>query len=161
MTINIVENKLYVNIKKRSKPVKYLVVHCSATQNLLKYHWKDIDAIHRGQGWACIGYHFVICTDGTIERGRPIDAIGAHAKGFNDESIGICLIGGVDSKGKSVDNFTQAQKKSLGELLVTLKKTYPDATVLGHRDLGAKKDCPCFDVKPWWSEYYGKGESNT
>lgn len=146
--INIKENKLYINIKKRTKSTKYIVVHCSATQNLLKYTWKDIDAMHRAKGWACIGYHFVIRTDGTIERGRPIESIGAHAKGHNDESIGICLIGGIDSKGHSVDNFTQAQKDSLRELVGYLKDTYyPDAEVLGHRDLGAKKDCPCFDVR--------------
>ena len=90
----------------------------------------------------------MIRTDGTIERGRPLESIGAHAKGHNDESIGICLIGGIDSKGHSVDNFTQAQKDSLRELVGYLKDTYyPDAEVLGHRDLGAKKDCPCFDVR--------------
>ena len=156
---DIKPTKLFVSIKKRTQPTKYIVVHCSATNNLEKYNWKTIDQMHRQKGWIAIGYHYVIRTDGTIEEGRPTDTIGAHAQGFNDVSVGICLIGGVDSKGNAVDNFTKAQKDSLLKLCDWLKwEVYEGKPiVLGHRDLGAKKSCPCFDVVPWYTVYGSKG----
>lgn len=82
--------------------------------------------MHRGK-FICIGYHFVIKTDGTIQRGRDLDVVGAHVKGYNHNSVGICLIGGIDRKGRSVDNFTEAQKKSLRELITYLLSLYPNA----------------------------------
>lgn len=147
----IEEHKSFVSYKNR-ETTKYLVVHCAATQNVSSFTWKTIDQMHRQQGWLGIGYHFVIRTDGTIQRGRPLEAIGSHVKGYNNCSVGICLIGGVDSKGKSVDNFTEEQKESLKCLLDYLRGYYKDeVTVLGHRDFaGVNKDCPCFDVKGWY-----------
>lgn len=147
----IEEHKSFVSYKNR-EATKYLVVHCSATQNKPSFTWKTIDQMHRQQGWLGIGYHFVILTDGTIQRGRPLEALGSHVKGYNNCSIGICLIGGVDIKGKSVDNFTEEQKESLKCLLDYLRGYYKDeVVVLGHRDFaGVHKDCPCFDVKGWY-----------
>lgn len=147
----IEEHKSFVSYKSR-ETTKYLVVHCSATQNVPSFTWKTIDQMHRQQGWLGIGYHFVILTDGTIQRGRPLEAIGSHVKGYNNCSVGICLIGGVDAKGKSVDNFTEEQKESLKCLLDYLRGYYKDeVVVLGHRDFaGVHKDCPCFDVKGWY-----------
>lgn len=150
---NIKENKLYVSLKKRPE-TKHLVVHCSATQNLERLSWKDIDAMHRQQGWICIGYHYVIRTDGTIEQGRPLESVGSHVKGHNSDSVGICLIGGINREGASVDNFTVAQKNSLLTLLRWLRndvyRDVSDMEILGHRDFeGVHKDCPCFNVKEW------------
>lgn len=159
MTVNfkkpdIETHRTFVNYKDRTV-TNYIVVHCSATQNKSSYSWKTIDQMHRQQGWLGIGYHFVIKTDGTIETGRPLSAVGSHVKGHNNDSVGICLIGGVDSKGKSVDNFTEEQKHSLRTLIDYLRGVYKDEVlVLGHRDFeGVRKDCPCFDVKEW----YGRG----
>lgn len=148
---NIEEHKTFVSYKKRPN-TKFLVVHCSATQPKASFTWKTIDQMHRQRGWLGIGYHFVICTDGTIQRGRPLDVIGAHVEGHNSDSVGICLIGGVDTKGKSVDNFTNEQKDSLKALLDYLRWLYKDeVSVCGHRDFPAvHKDCPCFDVKNWY-----------
>ena len=146
LTPKIEYHKSFVSIRKR-KDTKYIVIHCAATQNKPEYDWKTIDQIHRQRGFLSIGYHFVIKTDGTIQNGRDIDAIGSHATGFNDVSLGVCLIGGIDRSGKSVDNFTPEQKKSLKELIVWLLSMYPDATLVGHRDLpNVAKDCPCFEV---------------
>lgn len=150
---HIVDHKSYINYRKR-RDTKFIVVHCAATQNKQVYDWKTIDQMHRQKGWTGIGYHYVIRTDGTIETGRPRESLGAHVSGYNDVSLGICLIGGVDSKGRSIDNFTKEQKDSLKALIDWLKSFYPDAEVLGHRDFpDVHKDCPCFDVKSW----YGKG----
>lgn len=115
----------------------------------------DADTIrkwHRDRGWRDIGYHHVIKRDGTLEIGRPPMAVGAHAKGFNQVSVGICLIGGIDVMGDPDANFTRAQYNRLEKLLRALKQAYPEAAVVGHRDLpGVNKACPSFDVKAWWA----------
>lgn len=136
-------------LKARPK-TNMIVVHCSATQPSKSIDWRTIDAMHRQRGWLVIGYHYVITTNGTIQEGRPVDSIGAHAVGHNSNSIGICLIGGINKSGKSVNNFTPEQFKALKELVDYLKTKYPSIkSVVGHRDLpNVKKDCPCFDVKP-------------
>ena len=124
-----------------------LIIHCSATAEGRDFTAADIDRWHRAQGWACIGYHFVIRIDGTVEPGRPIDKAGAHCSGHNAYSLGICYIGGLASDGKTPkDTRTPAQRLSLRILITTLRHIYPTATIHGHRDF-ANKACPCFDVR--------------
>lgn len=132
--------------------VKYIAVHCSATKANQDFHAEDIDRWHRAKGWAKIGYHGVIARDGTLEGGRLLDEPGAHVQGYNHESIGICMIGGLDAEGNPADNFTQAQYDTLIDTLNNLLIKFPKAEIKGHRDFpGVKKACPCFDVKTWWS----------
>ena len=93
-------------------------------------------------GWDGIGYHKVITRSGKVENGRPEYWIGAHVKGKNHISLGVCLIGR--------DNFTKNQFKSLEHVLKKWKKLYPNAKIVGHRDTGkTKKTCPNFDVISW------------
>lgn len=140
-------------LKLNPEDVRYLVVHCSATQAKSDIGAKEITRMHRERGFLTIGYHFVIRRNGTVESGRALDAIGAHAEGWNTRSLGICLVGGIDPNGKSEDNFTADQFASLAELLQKLRQDFPKASVLGHRDLpNVKKDCPCFDVRSWVKE---------
>ncbi len=135
------------------KLTEYIAVHASATQPKMDVGVKEIRQWHRAQGWTDIGYHYVIRRDGTLEVGRPEDVVGAHVSGFNNNSIGICLVGGVDSKLKAEDNFTSAQYAELAVLLRKLKAKYPKAIIQGHRDFPkVKKDCPCFDVRKWIAE---------
>ncbi len=128
------------------------MVHCSATRSSQDIGAAEIRKWHRNRGWFDIGYHFVIRRDGTVEAGRSIDRPGAHARGFNHISLGVCLVGGVAGDGKTAENnFTEAQFSSLKSLLRGLKASYPDAEVLGHRDLPhVYKACPSFDVREWW-----------
>lgn len=104
---------------------------------------------HLERGFSDIGYHFVIWRDGYIEEGRPISRIGAHAKGHNSDSIGICLVGGIDEEGKPDSNFTCKQYGALCTLVDELVND-PNLNinqVLGHRDLpGVKKACPSFNA---------------
>lgn len=147
-------------VSLKPEAIKYLVVHCSATQAKSDIGAKEIDRMHRAQGWQMIGYHFVIRRNGALETGRPTNMIGAHVQGYNSESLGICMVGGVDPTGKAEDNFTPAQYASLSYLLQDLSQQYPKATIQGHRDFpGVKKDCPCFDVRSWWKEP-AQGESD-
>lgn len=141
------------NTKKREQ-TDYIAIHCSATGNQ-NFGAADIDKWHRKQGWACIGYHYVIRRDGTVEEGRDETVVGAHVANFNSNSIGICMVGGVDADDhtKAVNNFTEAQFKSLKQLLVDLKVRYPQAKIQGHRDFpGVKKACPSFSCKDWLKE---------
>ena len=72
---------------------------------------------------------------------------GAHATGYNRHSIGICYEGGLVIRGRPCDTRTQEQKDTLYKLIKRLKEDYPEAKVMGHRDLpGVKKDCPCYEV---------------
>ena len=128
------------------RDIKKIIVHCSATKEGKAFNVADITRWHKQRGFATIGYHWVVLLDGTIQQGRAEMTMGAHCKGHNANSIGICYIGGLDENGKSKDTRTPEQKKSLLELLKRLKKDYPNATIHGHREF-ANKDCPCFDAK--------------
>lgn len=137
---------------KEIKSVDYLIVHCSATRENQDFDANDIRGWHLRRGWFDIGYHYVIKRDGTVEKGRPVTQPGAHARGFNHRSLGICLVGGVESDGKTAEaNYTHAQWDALEQLVIELKRFYPDAEVLGHRDMPrVNKECPSFDVREWW-----------
>lgn len=138
---------------KPIKSVDYLVVHCSATKEDQDIGVDEIRQWHLQRGWLDVGYHYVIRRDGTVETGRDVRVPGAHARGFNHVSLGICLAGGVESDGKTAEsNFTHAQWEALELLIRDLLAEYPDAEVLGHRDLpNVNKACPSFDVREWWA----------
>lgn len=135
-----------------ARQIKKLIVHCSATPEGRDVKVSDIKRWHvEDNGWSDIGYHWVIELDGSIRKGRPESSSGAHAKGHNKESIGICYIGGCDSDMKPKDTRTDAQKETLRCLLIDLLGRYPEAEIIGHRDVSSKS-CPSFDAK---AEYSG------
>ena len=131
------------------KKIKYIIVHCTATAEFKDFKAKDVDKWHKQRGWDCIGYHYLIDLDGTIEKGRQETKIGAHCKGFNDCSIGVCYVGGLASDNKTPkDTRTNTQKASLLKLIKQLKAKYQNAKVVGHKDMpNVYKACPCFDAK--------------
>lgn len=135
--------------------VDFLVVHCSATRPSQDIGVMEIRKWHRARGWFDIGYHYVIRRNGDVETGRDLDRPGAHARGFNERSLGICMVGGVteDSINIAEDNFTPEQYESLYILINQLLTLSPTAEVLGHRDLpNVYKACPSFDVRDWWRQ---------
>ena len=126
--------------------VKEIIIHCSATREKQQVSVDTIRDWHLAKGWNDIGYHFYIDLDGTINKGRDIDKIGAHCKGHNRNSIGICYCGGVETDGKTPkDTRTQEQKDSLLNVLKTLKAMYPEAVIYSHNEF-ANKACPSFDA---------------
>lgn len=130
-----------------------IIIHCSATKPDQDIGAADIDKWHKRNGWAGIGYHRVIRRDGTVEKGRHLDFAGAHARPWNYRSVGVCLVGGINAGGKAHNNFTAKQWKALRKLIKDLKTLYPDAEIIGHRDVpGVKKACPSFDVSQWLKE---------
>lgn len=128
------------------RTITLIIVHCSANRAGSALRMADIDSYHRSLGWIGCGYHYVIPTDGTIEPGRPDEMVGAHCKNHNRHSIGVCYIGGLSKDGKPADTRTDAQRIALRNLLEQLRRRYPDALIVGHRDLDPQKVCPCFDV---------------
>jgi N-acetyl-anhydromuramyl-L-alanine amidase AmpD len=146
----------------RRKSTRYIVLHVSAIRPHQTSSADQIDAWHKARGWNGIGYHYIIRRNGAVELGRPDDTIGAHVAGFNSTTLGICFEGGLDAFGKPKDTRTPEQNKAAIKLIKKLVKKYPDAKVLGHRDLSPDRDgdgiiephehlkaCPCFDAIPW------------
>jgi len=129
------------------RKINKIIVHCSATREGENIPVETIRKWHvEGRGWSDIGYHFYIDLEGEIFKGRDIAKIGAHCKGQNRNSIGLCYCGGVESDGKTPkDTRTDDQKDSLLAVLRTLKAMYPEATIHSHRDY-ARKACPSFDA---------------
>jgi len=138
------------------REIKLIVLHCSDS---LFGDVALIDLWHRERGFDGIGYHYVIengypdaeshrlkrpCfeRDGRLSTGRPLAEVGAHVKGRNEGSIGICLIGR--------DQFTAAQFGTLAKLMADLRGSWPEAELLGHYEAQlpgeARKSCPNLDM---------------
>lgn len=128
------------------RKINEIIVHCAATPEGKNFKAADIDRWHRERKMKCIGYHYVVDLDGTVEPGRPESEIGAHCLGHNQYSIGVCYVGGLAAHGKTPkDTRTAAQKEALLALLKKLRAKYPNASIHGHRDFAAKA-CPSFDA---------------
>jgi N-acetylmuramoyl-L-alanine amidase len=134
--------------------IDLIVIHCADTPPTMDVGVEEIRRWHtdpppKGNGWADIGYHWVIRRNGVIEFGRPAEKIGAHVAGHNATSIGVCMVGGKGKDGKPENNYTAEQWDSLEAIVNFLRAAYPRARVCGHRDLDHGKACPCFDVAKW------------
>ena len=127
--------------------ITLIVIHCSAVKPDQQSSAAQIDSWHRQRGFHLgIGYHYVIRRDGTLEMGRPEYMVGAHCKNHNQHSIGVCYEGGLDIRGNPADTRTEAQKRTMRQLVDELHQRYPKAIVVGHHNLNPLKACPCFDV---------------
>jgi N-acetylmuramoyl-L-alanine amidase len=126
-----------------------IVVHCTATPEGRAVSVADITRWHRERGWATIGYHHVIGLKGEHWETLPEARIGNHARGANANGIGVVYVGGLDRLAKNAkDTRTPEQKLTLRRVLADLKKRYPNAEIIGHRDVpGTRKACPSFDAK--------------
>lgn len=140
-----------VNIKKTYLPYDYsqlsnrlktdmIVIHHTGNPTDDDLSAAEINASHQAQGWTCIGYHYVIRKDGTIEEGRPHWTIGAHAYGDNDHTIGIHVCGNFE-----IGEPTPAQIESLAMFLANVCYDYglpiDKDHVVAHRDLMATACC--------------------
>lgn len=129
------------------RTITLIILHCSATREGQSFGFEDCRRDHiRHRGFRDIGYHYYITRDGTVHRGRPLELVGAHCRNHNRYSIGICYEGGLDAEGRAKDTRTEAQKVSLSALVGELKERFPQALVVGHRELDPGKECPCFEV---------------
>lgn len=142
------------------RKIDLIVIHCSATRADRSLTPDDLETQHRRRGFNGTGYHYYIRKDGTVHITRPIERIGAHVKGWNTSSVGICYEGGLDCHGRPADTRTLAQRATLHLLVHQLLETFPGSRVCGHRDLSPDRNgngeiepeewikaCPCFEVK--------------
>jgi N-acetyl-anhydromuramyl-L-alanine amidase AmpD len=129
------------------RTIELIVIHCSATRCDRRFSLEDLIACHNAR-FGFTGYHWYITKDGTTYQTRHEQLVGAHAKGYNQHAIGICYEGGLTPDGEPADTRTPQQKAALKHLLKDLRKRYPEARILGHRDLpNVSKACPCFDAE--------------
>nr|DAE86683.1 MAG TPA: endodeoxyribonuclease I [Caudoviricetes sp.] len=139
------------------RKIERIFVHCTASNQNATVN--DIKAEFKRKGWKNPGYHYLIDKDGVIHQLLDDSKVSNGVKGYNSTSINVAYIGGIDSSGKGVDNRTEQQKKSLRSLLKVLHSRYPDAQIMGHRDISPDtngngivdpweriKECPCFNA---------------
>ncbi len=138
------------------RQIKRIFVHCTAGSQ--KTTLKQLENEFKAKGWKSPGYHYVVFPDGKIEQMLDESKVSNGVRGYNSTSINVAYVGGVDSKLKPIDNRTDAQKASLVTMLTELKSRYPDAHIMGHRDVWGKdpkkwqKWCPCFDAEAEYAE---------
>ena len=154
--------------------INLIVVHCTATQGNRTLSPEALDLMHRRRGFNGTGYHYYIRKDGTVHLTRPVERIGAHAKGFNASSIGICYEGGLDCRGRPADTRTPEQRATLRLLIHQLLEVFPGCRVCGHRDLSPDRNgngeiepeewmkaCPCFDAEQEFKEFAAEDTEET
>ena len=132
--------------------IDLIVIHCSATRENRSFPVTSLIACHQAR-FGFTGYHYYITRDGQTYQTRHENLVGAHARHYNKHSIGVCYEGGLDANGRPADTRTEAQKHALWALLKSLRQDYPEAKILGHRDLPqVAKPCPCFDAEAEYAE---------
>ncbi len=145
------------------RKIERIFVHCTASHQTASVN--DIKNEFKRKGWKNPGYHYIVDPGGAIHQLLDDDKVSNGVRGYNQTSINVAYIGGIDAEGKAMDNRTGPQKKALAKLLRLLRSRYPDAVILGHRDISTDtngngtvdpweriKECPCFDAK---TEYAG------
>ena len=140
-------------IRQPEGVVDTIWIHCAATRpqwmagHTLAAKVEEIRRWHIALNWRDIGYHWIIDRDGQIAPGRPETVKGSHVRGYNDRSLGICLIGGHGSNAtdRFEDHFTPQQKTALRHLISDIKSRTPIRAVRGHNEVAAKA-CPGFHV---------------
>lgn len=149
-----------LRLKKSRRTIDEIIIHCTATPEGKDYDIETIRSWHLARGFSDIGYHYIIDRYGHVHTGRDVDISGAHCSGHNAHSIGIAYIGGCVAGGKTAkDTRTLTQKAALLSLLIDMRKLYPKAVILGHRDTSPdlngngivepcewQKECPSFDA---------------
>ena len=143
--------------------IKRIYIHSAATTANMDIGAKEIEHLHtspktypikwglyntHGRGWKAIGYHLVLRRNGEWEDGRPFAEPGAHVKGDNSESLGLCMVG-------MGYNYTPVQWAALPVKIKELMKQFPGVKILGHYQRAKGKPfCPGFDVMTWLKETF-------
>lgn len=151
-------------IDENRRTIRRIFVHCTATSQKarvesIRRYWREHNH------WTFPGYHYIVLPSGTIERLCEDRTVANGVRGYNATSIHVAYLGGItdpDSNGKphAIDNRTDAQRAALRSLLQRLRRLYPTAQILGHRDISPDKnhngrvdpwerikECPCFDAR--------------
>ena len=125
------------------------VIHCAYTPPEMDIGVLEITEWHQARGFSTVGYHHVVRRSGATEAGRPLNRQGAHVKGHNRDSWGVCLVGGKSRAGDCEDNFTAQQFMSLLSILRVYRGINPRLAIVGHNHFAPDRGCPCFDWAEW------------
>lgn len=132
--------------KRNLSRINMIIVHCSGSDNKRHDNISTMRKWHKAKGWNDVGYHYFIRKDGALEKGRSENTMGAHTKGFNAQSIGVCLHGLKEEK------FTENQKDTLAKLIKEINSRYEQKIdIIPHRTI-ANKSCPVIDMM----EFFGR-----
>lgn len=128
--------------------VLYIVIHYTATREDSDYTAEQLISDHKKWGFYTGGYHFYVRRDGTTYQFRQLLEQGAHCKGSNSRSIGICFEGGLDSEGNVADTMTQTQYERIVELIGAMAPLFWNLqSVFGHRQMPSTSTlCPGIDA---------------
>lgn len=129
-----------------------IIIHCTATKAGKPVSVNTIRKWHLARGFSDIGYHYIVGIGGNIMVGRAINLAGAHTRGRNKNTIGICYVGGVDLDLNPLDTRTPAQKESIRNLVRSLKVVFPTIKKVNGHYKYSSKACPSFNVE---AENYG------
>ena len=159
--------ELEAELRSTSREITETVLHWTANFIDQDVGAREMHQVALSRGFNGCSYHFVIRRDGTIERGRPIDLKGAHAKanGHNNFSIGVSFVAGYNclsgtpnpERYVSSESITAAQWKSFDKYLTTFFKVFPGGQVFGHNDTDpSRKPDPGIDVPQYVANKFGK-----
>ena len=146
-----------------SKPMQYLVIHCTATPEGREVsaaeirRWHTAPVSQGGRGWKQVGYTDMVHLDGRVERladnneDAQVDLweVTNGAAGYNSVSRHIVYVGGCDKAGKPKDTRTEAQREALKRYVEDFHARFPQVKIVGHHELNPGKACPSFDVPTW------------
>ncbi len=130
------------------RKINKIIVHHSASDGKTTTP-EEIKSWHLKRGLKDIGYHYLIDYDGFLDIGRLSERVGAHCKGKNKDSIGICVIGNFET-----DFPSKKQAEVLRRFLKDLKREYPEATIEGHCE-NANTLCPGKNLMPYIKDLRG------
>lgn len=137
---------------KELKSVRYIVVHCTATRCNKPFSVEKLINCGVAKYGQC-SYHYYVRLDGTVVPLLPESVQGVHARGYNSCSLGVVYEGGLDAQGNADDTRTAEQKHTLYALLKELTRSYPEARIIGHRELPhVAKACPCFPASKEYAD---------
>ena len=132
------------------RKIDLIIIHCSATRADSDFSAQDVDTAHRYRGFSSWGYHYYIRKSGQVELMRPEDVPGAHARGYNANSLGVCYEGGLDVNGRPADTRTLRQKEAMHRLVAEFRKVNGQKQMKNYNGIvdpwERMKECPCFDV---------------
>ena len=136
----------FVQSMDRRKFTSSIVIHHAGLTRNEDSTLQAIHKMHLDNGWAGVGYHFIVHKNGVIEHARPIDRIGAHAYRHNRYTVGICMTGNLEIGTPTLEQ-TLATEKLVAALCHHYDIVPSPVTILGHRDL-CDTDCPGYNFYP-------------
>jgi N-acetylmuramoyl-L-alanine amidase len=127
------------------REINEIIIHCADTKTNQSFTIDDIREWHLARGFSDVGYHYVIDLAGAVWYGRPLEQYGAHCKGKNIKSIGICFMGGLNPDGSKWDSPTEEQIEQFRLLKYELFTKFGKLKVSPHSNYSSKS-CPNFDI---------------